>query len=226
MGMAAAKAPEKVTWRDGEGKVHCEERVPIRRVEADGRWRGLNAEELAQLGWYALVIRGGREAEVEAIIERRGFVAVVPSWREERRVHRRAKAMREVRVPIARGYVLVGFAPGQMLRGLPPWHQLFDISMIAGVVGLDDNGTAWRLSGKQVARFLLDNDTVRPAATVEVATVGAVGLGDVVSIIHGPFAGFRAPVIAVAPDKVRVLVTLFGHETEMELDGQWIARAR
>lgn len=219
--MTAAKA----MWRDKDGCQHCAERVPLRRVEAVGRWRERNAEQLAGLAWYALVIRGGREAEVEAILERRGFCAVVPSWREERRVHRRAKAKREVRVPIARGYVLVGFDAGQMGAGLPPWHAVFDISMIAGVVGLDDSGRAWRLQGKQVAAFLLDNDMVRPKAAVEVASAGDIALGDVVTIIHGPFSGFRAPVIAVAPDKVRVLVKLFGHDSEMDIDGQWIARA-
>lgn len=198
----------------------------MRRIAALGRWRERNAAELSRLAWYALVIRGGREADVEALLERRGFCAVVPCWREVKRVHRRAKAAREVRVPIAKGYVLIGFEAGQMAGGLPPWHAVFDLSMVAGVVGLDDSGRAWRLQGRQVAAFLLDNDTARPVRPVERPAAQAIGLGDVVTILHGPFSGFRAPVIAVDPDRVAVLVTLFGRESELELDGQWIARAR
>jgi len=212
MKMAAVKA----MWRDGDGKVHCEDRAAIRRVEAVGRWRERNAEELAGLAWYALVIRGGREAEVEAILERRGFCAVVPSWREERRVHRRAKAKREVRVPIARGYVLVGFEAAQMGAGLPPWHAVFDISMIAGVVGLDDSGRAWRLQGKQVAAFLLKNDGEKARVVVP----HKLAVKDVVRVVYGPFAGWAGPIIKVSAKDLSVMLTIFGKETELPVDYQ------
>lgn len=212
MKMAAAKA----MWRDGEGQEHCEKRGAVRRVEAAGRWRERNAAELGGLAWYALVIRGGREAQVEALLERRGFCAVVPSWREERRVHRRAKAKREVRVPIAKGYVLVGFEAGQMIAGLPPWHMVFDISMIAGVVGLDDSGRAWRLRGAQVAAFLLDNDGEKARIVVP----HKLAVKDVVRVVYGPFAGWTGPIIRVSAKDLSVMLTIFGKETEMPVDYQ------
>lgn len=210
--MAAAKA----IWRDGEGHEHCEERGPIERLKASGRWRTLTTARLRALAWYAVLARNGRDRAVEALLERRGFIAVVPCWKRRRRANRHAKREVDVLMPVAPGYVLVGFSPGQMADGLPPWHRVFDLSMVASVVGLDDSGAAWRLNGQQVTDFLRGVEAPEVPVPVE---ADALDVDDVVEITDGAFRGFVAPVVRVRDgETVTLLLTLFGRENEITVD--------
>lgn len=210
--MAAAKA----TWRDGEGKVHCEDRAAIERIRPLGRWRALTSARLQGLAWYAVLARGGQDRIVEALLERRGFIAVVPCWKRSRRANRHAKRMVEVLVPVAPGYVLVGFTGKQMAGGLPPWHKVFDLSMVTSVVGLDDNGAAWRLNGRQVADFLRGTEVPHVAVEVEAPQLAP---GEMVEITDGAFRGFMAPVVRVKDaETVTLLLKLFGRDSEITVD--------
>lgn len=211
--MAAAKA----VWRDGDGKVHCAERAAVQRLRAEGRWRGLTTARLQGLAWYAVMARPGHDRDVEAILERRGFIAVVPCWRRQRLANRHAKRKIEVLMPVAPGYVLVGFDAGQMMSAaLPPWHRVFDLSMVASVVGLDDSGTAWRLNGQQVASFLRGSEAATEPVVIDAPELRA---DDMVQISDGPFRGHIAPVVRVSDAQtVTLLLALFGRFSEITLD--------
>lgn len=186
----------------------------VKRIEADGRWRRLSRRALEALHWYAVLARGRNEGVVEALLERRGFVAVVPMWRVLRRANRYAKRQIEVRVPVAPGYVLVGFRDDELTAGAPPWHRVFDITMVGSVLGLEDDGQAWQLNGAQVARFLFDNDTRAPVAD-EADTPHPLVVGQMVTVTHGALAGHVLPVVKIgAGDSVSVLIQLFGRDTE------------
>jgi transcriptional antiterminator NusG len=51
-------------------------------------------------------------------------------------------------------------------------------------------------------------------------------IGDVVRVIDGPFANFQGTVDSVFPDKgrVRVMVSIFGRETPVELEYVQVSR--
>ena len=221
---------EKSVWRDGDGVEHSEDRRVARPLAAIGRWRKMGKSRLMGLHWYAVLARGKHEAHVEALLERRGFVAVVPKWRLERRANRYAKRTIEVLKPVAPGYVLVGFRANELRHGTPPWHKVFDITMVASVLGLEDDGRAWRLRSAQVVAFLLDNEA-RPEPSVQAAepmadagpTIPSLTEGDNVTVTHGPWEGHAAPVVRTGDgDTVTLLMTLFGRESEMVVPRSWV----
>lgn len=219
----------KSVWRDGDGAEHREERDGVRRIAALGRWRRLGKRQLVGLHWYAVLARGRHEADVEALLERRGFVAVVPKWRMLRRANRYAKRQVELLKPVAPGYVLVGFRAAELRHGVPPWHRVFDITMVSSVLGLEDDGRAWRLSSNQVADFLFDNDAraigVEPSSDA-VSVEARLVVGQMVTVTHGAFVGHSVSVVrAGGADSVTVLLTLFGRQSEMDIDRAWVEPA-
>lgn len=220
---------EKSVWRDGDGVERSEDRRPARPLVASGRWRQMGKSRLMGLHWYAVLARGKHEAHVEALLERRGFVAVVPKWRMLRRANRYAQRTIEVLKPVAPGYVLVGFRVQELRHGAPPWHKVFDITMVSSVLGLEDDGRAWRLRSEQVVGFLLDNE-VRveggpgpPDKHVAVAPVPTVTEGSVVTVTHGPWTGHAGPVVRMGDgETVTLMMRLFGREAEVEFSRSWV----
>lgn len=221
---------EKSVWRDGEGVERSEDRRPARPLVAIGRWRKMGKSRLMGLHWYAVLARGKHEAHVEALLERRGFVAVVPKWRMLRRANRYAQRTIEVLKPVAPGYVLVGFRVQELRHGAPPWHKVFDITMVSSVLGLEDDGRAWRLRSEQVVGFLLDNE-VRPDAQSDATEEQSIGEpipsglaeGSVATVTHGPWTGHAGPVVRMGDgETVTLMMKLFGRETEVEFSRSWV----
>ena len=224
------KVTEKSVWRDGDGVERSEDRRAARPLAAIGRWRKMGKSRLMALHWYAVLARGKHEAHVEALLERRGFVAVVPKWRLLRRANRYAKRSIEVLKPVAPGYVLVGFRGHELRYGAPPWHKVFDITMVSSVLGLEDDGRAWRLRSEQVVGFLLDNEVRvegEPDAQDEQVTVSPVPPdlteGSVVTVTHGPWTGHAGPVVRMGDgETVTLMMRLFGREAEVEFSRSWV----
>jgi transcriptional antiterminator NusG len=107
------------------------------------------------------------------------------------------------------GYVVV-----QMEMNDELWHRVKDTPRVTGFVG--GGQTPVPLSADEINKMLYRQTTAaerpRPKMTFE--------KGELVRIIDGPFANFQGKVDEVNPERntLRVLVTIFGRATPVELD--------
>jgi transcriptional antiterminator NusG len=107
------------------------------------------------------------------------------------------------------GYVVV-----QMEMNDELWHQVKDTPRVTGFVG--GGQTPVPLSADEINKMLFRQTTAaerpRPKMTFE--------KNEPVRIIDGPFANFQGKIDEINPDRntLRVLVTIFGRATPVELD--------
>lgn len=169
-------------------------------------------EEKREKRWYALHVITGQEEMVKRAIERivkaRGLqdkvsrVLVptheVPKYRQGKRVM--------VKEKVFKGYVFV-----EMELDPETWHLIRGIPGVTGFVGGDEPVP---LSQEEVESLLIRvgemGPRLRPAFLV----------GDTVRVISGPFADHIGKVQEVNPakERVKVLISLFGRETPVELE--------
>ncbi|MBC7224603.1 MAG: transcription termination/antitermination factor NusG, partial [Anaerolineae bacterium] len=111
------------------------------------------------------------------------------------------------------GYILV-----DMILTEDSWYVVRNTPNVTGFVGTGNKPTP--LSQEQVDKILqrLESETPRVKVSYRV--------GQKVRIIEGPFADFIGVVDEIYPDKgrVRILVSIFGRETPMEVDFLQIER--
>jgi transcriptional antiterminator NusG len=107
------------------------------------------------------------------------------------------------------GYILV-----QMNLNDQSWHLVKNTAKITGFVGNATNPPF--VSEAEIARLTtqLSEGALKPKPKVEFQE------GESVRVIDGPFSNFNGTVEEVNPDKgrVRVLVSIFGRATPVELD--------
>src|SRR5262245_17673712 len=114
------------------------------------------------------------------------------------------------------GYVLVQMAMDDQL-----WHEIKNTPRVTGFVG--GGNTPVPLTPQEVHQILFRQATSaerpRPKLTFE--------KGETVRIIDGPFANFSGKVDEVNPERstLRVLVTIFGRATPVELDFLQVEKA-
>ncbi len=159
--------------------------------------------------WYVVHTYSGYENKVASSIEK----AV-----ENRRLHDLITAVkipvetvteikdgktREVEHKLFPGYVLV-----KMIMTDESWYLVRNTRGCTGFVGPDSNKPL-PLSEEEVIAMGVEK------RTIEVA----YALGDSVRVIDGPLAGFIGAVDELEPEKnkVRVVVSMFGRETPVEL---------
>ena len=113
------------------------------------------------------------------------------------------------------GYILV-----QMVLNQDTWHLVKETPKISGFVG--DATDPMPLS---------DDEVVRISAQVEEGAASprskmSFDQGETVKVIDGPFSDFTGTIEEVRPEKgkVRVLISIFGRATPVELDFMQIER--
>ncbi len=164
--------------------------------------------------WYVVYVWSGKEKAVKEALER----AFEESGLSE--------ALEEVVVPPEK-IIEVVFSPekhvsrrfysGYVLVKLADGEGAFEILRnVEGVVGIMGDGQPRPLAEEE-ARKLLEQITVeeiKPKPRYQFMP------GDRVRITEGPFANFHGVVDEVKPDKgkVRVLVSIFGRETPVEIE--------
>lgn len=174
--------------------------------------------------WYAIQTTAGHENKVRSLIQRK--IEQDPRTPEERLIRQALVPTQEVveikngkKVTVERklypGYVLV-----EML-----WNQETShiINGIQGVIKFVQHGLGaptrepMALRADEVRRLLGIAEEVEEAAPREEIPFL---LGQAVAITEGPFTDFNGTVEEVMPDKgkVRVMVSLFGRPTSVELD--------
>lgn len=163
--------------------------------------------------WYVLHTYSGHENKVAAAIKQRVeamkisgriFDIIVPT-RDTVTVKRGKKE--EVKEKIFPGYILV-----QMILDDDSWLVVRTTPGVTAFVGVGNRPTP--LSAKEVDAIMKFSALTAPKFKA------AFTKGEAVKIIDGPFADFLGSVESIddAKGKVRVLVSIFGRETPVELD--------
>ncbi len=163
--------------------------------------------------WFVVHTYSGYENKVKTNLERRVesmnmsdkiFEVVVPSEDQlEIRDGKRVITQRK----IFPGYVLV-----LMVMGDDSWYVVRNTPGVTGFVGMGNKPTA--LLPDEVKSILRQTSVEAPRPKIKFSE------GESVKIISGPFNGFIGVVdeINLERGKIRVLVSMFGRETPVELD--------
>ncbi|MBI2609874.1 transcription termination/antitermination protein NusG [Candidatus Giovannonibacteria bacterium] len=173
------------------------------------------AKQTGEFGrnWYAVHTYSGYEdavarnlrQRIESLgMEDKIFNVLVPI---EKKIKIKAGKRRTVEEKIYPGYVLV-----EMVVTDDSWYVVRNTPRVTGFVGSGTTPTP--LSREEVDSLLGKMKSEEPKFKFDVS------IGDTVRIIDGPFKEFEGRVNDVdeARGKVKVLVSMFGRETPVELD--------
>lgn len=164
--------------------------------------------------WYAIHTYSGYEENVASSllqrIESLGmqdkiFQVMVP---KERKVKIKNGKRRVVEEKIFPGYVLV-----DMIVNDESWYVVRNTPNVTGFIGTGTTPTP-------MAQAEIDSIQKRLQTTQEPEITIDVQVGMAVKIAEGPFKGFEGKVNEIdgSRGKVKVLVSMFGRETPLELD--------
>jgi transcriptional antiterminator NusG len=118
------------------------------------------------------------------------------------------------------GYILV-----EMVMTPASWHLVKNTPKVTGFVGggkqPDDTPAISRAEVERLTSQISEG-TLKPKPKVQFES------GDSVRVTDGPFSGFNGTVEEVNPDKgrLRVLVSIFGRATPVELDFMQVEKAQ
>ena len=173
------------------------------------------AKQTGEFGrnWYAVHTYSGYEdavarnlrQRIESLgMEDKIFNVLVPT---EKKIKIKGGKRRSVEEKIYPGYVLV-----EMIVTDDSWYVVRNTPRVTGFVGSGTTPTS--LSREEVDILFKRMGDVEPKFKVDVS------VGDIVRITDGPFKEFEGKVNEVDEDrgKVKVLVSMFGRETPVELD--------
>ena len=163
--------------------------------------------------WYAISTYGGFEDKVATGIKERVesheldgkiFDAIVP---KEKRIEIKNGKRKVVDRKIFQCYVLV-----EMRLSDETWYIIRNTPGVTGFIG---NGThPTPVSEKEIQKIKKRMGVEDPKYSVNYE------INEVISIIDGPFKGFEGVVseIDTSKGKMKVMVSMFGRETPVELD--------
>lgn len=163
--------------------------------------------------WYVLHTYSGYEDTVARNLKQRIeslgmedkiFNVLVP---KEKKIKIKAGKRRIVEEKIYQGYVLV-----EMIVTDDSWYVVRNTPRVTGFVGAGTTPTP--ISPEEIAELQKRMGVEEPKYKIDVAA------GDPVKITDGPFKDFDGKISEVdeARGKVKVLVSMFGRETPIELD--------
>lgn len=163
--------------------------------------------------WYAISTYAGHEDKVADSIHQRLdsvafadkiFDAIVP---KEKQIEIKNGKRKVVDRKIFQGYVLV-----EMKLSDETWYIIRNTPGVTGFIGTGTQPTP--VSEKEIAKIKKRMGVEDPKYSVNYA------LGEIVSITDGPFKGFDGAISEIdsAKGKLKVMVSMFGRETPVELD--------
>jgi transcriptional antiterminator NusG len=179
------------------------------------------AEPTIPMDWFAVCTFSGYEARAQTLLEERiRNLGLAESFGEvlvptEEIVEIRGGVRRTRKRKLMPGYIFV-----QMAMGTEAWHCVKDTQKIIGFVGDDKNPKP--MSKREVATLTqqVEETATRPKAQLSFEQ------GTQVRVVDGPFLNFSGTVEEVMHQKkkVRVLVSIFGRATPVELDFMQVER--
>lgn len=169
--------------------------------------------------WYAIHTYSGYEEKVAESIRQRAdsldmkdkiFQALVP---KEKQIEIKNGKRKIVEKRIFQGYVLV-----QMKLSEDAWYIVRNTPSVTGFVGSGTEPTP--VDQDEIEKIQKRMGLEQPKHKIDYS------IGEVVSIIDGPFKGFDGSVseIDAQKGKLKVLVNMFGRETPVELDSLQVKR--
>jgi len=168
--------------------------------------------------WYVIHTYSGYENKVKNLEHRvqaldlanHIFQVVVPT---EEEIEIRNGQRHNVQRKVYPGYVLIS-----MIMSDEAWYLVRNTPGVTGFVGMGNKPTP--LAKEEAAQILHQMQAEAPRVKVTFTR------GQIVKIVDGPFADFEGKVDDVNQEKgkVRVLVSIFGRETPVELDFLQIER--
>jgi len=173
------------------------------------------AKQTLNLGrrWYVLHTYSGYEENVKSNLEQRVdsfnmkdkiFNVLVP---KEKKIKIKNGKRTTVEEKIFPGYVLVEMAVDD-----ESWYVVRNTPNVTGFVGSGTTPTP--IDNKEVDSLMKRVTATEPQHKIDVEE------NDVVRIVDGPFKNFEGKISAVDQErgKIKVMVTMFGRETPVELD--------
>ncbi|MXZ41774.1 MAG: transcription termination/antitermination factor NusG [Caldilineaceae bacterium SB0666_bin_21] len=185
-------------------------------------------EESAATGWYVVNCYSSKEHQVKAnldarrqipvmnedgdFIDLRDFIidVIVPT---ETEIEIRDQQPKEVERQLFPGYILVKMKlDAQQRLNEDAWLCVRETPGVTGFVGIGHEPTP--LSSSEVEQIMSRIESPEPKVKVRFQ------LGERVRITSGPFAEFAGSVDELQPDKgkARVLVSIFGRDTPVEVE--------
>lgn len=163
--------------------------------------------------WYAIHTYSGYEEKVAESIQQRVesvdmadkiFGVLVP---KEKQIEIKNGKRKIVEKKIFQGYVLV-----EMKMTEDAWFIIRNTPGVTGFVGTGSDPTP--VSDAEIAKIKKRMGVADPKHHINYS------VGEVVNITDGPFKGFDGAIneIDTAKGKIKVLVSMFGRETPVELD--------
>jgi transcription termination/antitermination protein NusG len=163
--------------------------------------------------WYAVHTYAGHENKVKTTIERRAesmnlkdkvFRILIPT---EQELTTRGGKKREIQRKIFPGYILI-----QMVLDDSTWYLVKSTTGVTGFVSSGNKPVP--LQDKEIANILqaVEGPRQKPRVLWE--------KGQVVRVTSGPFADFTGTIedVSAPKEKLRVLISIFGRDTPVELD--------
>lgn len=154
--------------------------------------------------WLAFRTMPAKERLAEFHLSRAGAMVFLPMETKARRITHHSKRMTQIELPLLTRTLFVGFEPGAPKR----WQEICQLSLIQGVVA------AWGADG------MLRPVTITEAQLhVMLGRIGdlartnprrSFGLGDLVRIKDGPFAGFFSRIQGVKGQNARLELHILG----------------
>ena len=185
--------------------------------------------EPENLRWFVLRVESGSEEALIRVMDLLGVPAAIPTVPRERRA--RGKLLRW-RVPVAAGYVLIGF-PG---TSRIPWHEITRFRLVYSPLRYD-NGipvqVPWECSYFQGGKFrdggvktlLADFDAIRVGAAKYVRAFPTFEADEAVRVQDGPFEGHEGIIKEVLGSEAIVLLNILGRQTPANMPVEHIVRA-
>lgn len=163
--------------------------------------------------WYAIHTYSGYEEKVAESIRQRInavdmadkiFDCIVP---KEKQIQIKNGKRKIVDAKIFQGYVLV-----EMKLTDETWYIVRNTPGVTGFVGADTTPTP--VSEHEIRKIKKRMGVEEPKHQIDFSE------GEVVSIIDGPFKGFDGSIAEIdsAKGKIKVMVSMFGRDTPVELD--------
>ncbi|MDH7568479.1 MAG: transcription termination/antitermination protein NusG [Armatimonadota bacterium] len=163
--------------------------------------------------WYAVHTYAGQEHKVKANLDRRVqalglgdriFRVLVPT-QEEYEV--RGGKKRSTKRKIFPGYVLI-----EMIYSPDVWHVVRETAGVTGFISSGDMPVP--LQAQEIDKILESVEGGKPEPRVTYSK------GDTVRVVSGPFSESIGKVdeVNLQKEKLRVMISIFGRETPVELD--------
>ena len=189
---------------------------PVKHPPARTEWIDLPPQPCDSRGgfpWYVVQTAPFQEEKVMERLEERGFGIFLPKIVEER-VKRRFRwgrfyeERRRKQVVCFPGYVFVAFDIAQ-----PEWRS---IHKVKGVEGIISAGAERPIPVPPAAmRVLIELGYDRPMVKDPVPEL--IKHGALVRVTEGPFASFQGICLWSRKDRVRLLMSVFGRQSEIEI---------